>query len=69
MVKMILGGVNDEQEYVGVDDEKIFHGDLVSDDDSNSEYNPDTDEDDHDDLAIDDNAECSVIVHTDTDKS
>lgn len=33
-------GVNDEVEYVGVDDEKSFHGDLVYDDDSDSDFIP-----------------------------
>ena len=41
-------GENDEIEYVGVDDEMVFHADLISDNDG-SDYILDTNEEDNDD--------------------
>ena len=36
-------GENDETEYVGVDDEKVFHANLISDAENDHDYIPDTD--------------------------
>jgi hypothetical protein len=60
----ILGGENAKIEYVGVDDEKDFHGDLVSDDDSDaSDYIPDSNEEDQDNCEVDDEEGCYTLQH------
>ncbi|KAK3130033.1 hypothetical protein QOZ80_6BG0488050 [Eleusine coracana subsp. coracana] len=56
-------GELDEVEYVGVDDEKALHGDLVSDSGSNSEYIPDSDDEDVDDCAVNDEKGVHVLTH------
>jgi hypothetical protein len=55
-------GENDETEYVGVDDEKVFHADLISDDENEIDYIPDSDED-NDDCAVDGDQGREIIEH------
>jgi len=55
-------GENDETEYVGVDDEKVFHVDLISDDENEFDCIPDSDED-NDDCAVDGEQGCEIVDH------
>lgn len=56
-------GENAKIEYVGVDYEKVFHDDLISDAENETDYVPDTDEEDNDDRAIVDEEGCEVLDH------
>lgn len=54
----------EEDEYLGVDDEKSKYKDLVSDDEvEDVDYYSDSDEEDNDPLSVDDEKGCEHVLH------
>ena len=61
---LMMTGVSDEIEYVGVDDEKEKYKDVLNDDgDYDCDYYPDTDLEDDDPLVVDDERDYEGVVH------